>query len=91
MSISAVIKESVMSDTATNGTATRRQMIGTVGAATVGAMMLREGVCCADNPAAQVEDKGASIRITTLKAYRVGGKVYIKIETMHLGKILDSV
>ena len=70
-----------MSDTATNGTATRRQMIGTVGAATVGAMMLREGVCCADNPAAQVEDKGASIRITTLKAYRVGGKVYIKIET----------
>jgi hypothetical protein len=35
--------------------------------------MFREGVCCADNPGAQVEDKGASIRITALKAYRVGG------------------
>jgi galactonate dehydratase len=35
------------------------------------------------NPAAQVEDRGASIRITGMKTHLVGSKVYVQIETNH--------
>jgi galactonate dehydratase len=37
----------------------------------------------ASNPAAQVEDRGASIRITGMKTHLVGSKVYVQIETNH--------
>jgi len=59
----------------------RRQLLGSAGAAALGAALLREGVCRAANPAANVEDRGAKIRITGLRGFRVGTKAYVKIET----------
>ena len=59
----------------------RRQMLAATGATALGALLLREGVCKADDPAQQVEDRGADIKISALRAFRVGGKVYLKIET----------
>ena len=56
-------------------------MLAATGATALGALLLREGVCKADDPAQQVEDRGADIKISALRAWRVGGKVYLKIET----------
>lgn len=57
----------------------RRELLTTASIA-AGALLLNEAAA-ADNPAAQVEDRGASIRITALKATPVGPKAFIKIET----------
>jgi galactonate dehydratase len=59
----------------------RRELLGSVGAAAAGAALLNEAV--AANPAADVADRGASIRISGLKTHLVGSKVYIQIETNH--------
>src|SRR6185295_16388997 len=59
----------------------RRQMLGSMGAAAAGLAFLNEAVGQDQNPAAQVEDRGASIKITALKAMPVGAKAYVKIET----------
>jgi galactonate dehydratase len=59
----------------------RRDMIGTAGALAAGALLLSEAV--ADGPAASVEDRGANVRITGLKTYLVGTKVYVQITTNH--------
>ncbi len=60
---------------------TRRRLLASAGAASAGAMLLSREVCRADNPAEQVADRGANLRITGLRGYHVGGKLYLKIET----------
>ena len=59
----------------------RRQLLGRAGAAAFGAALLRDGICRAENPAANVEDRGAKLRISGLRGFRVGTKAYVKIET----------
>jgi galactonate dehydratase len=59
----------------------RRQMLASMGAAAAGAMLLNDAVGQEQNPAAQVEDRGSSIKISALRAMPVGAKAYIKIET----------
>lgn len=55
-----------------------------VGAASAaGAMMIADALSAQENPAANVADKGSSIRITRLQASPVGAKAYVKIETNH--------
>lgn len=54
----------------------RREALGAAGA-----LLLAEQLAAADNPAAQVADRGSAIRITSLKATPVGPKAYFKIET----------
>jgi galactonate dehydratase len=69
-----------MSDEATNQGLDRRQLLGAAGAVAVGGLLLNEAVA-AQNPAAQVEDRGATIRIRALRTHRVGSRVYVQIET----------
>jgi galactonate dehydratase len=59
----------------------RRQMLGSVGAAAAGIALLRDAVGQDQNPAAQVEDRGSSIKISALKAMVAGAKAYIRIDT----------
>lgn len=59
----------------------RRDLLATSAAIAAGSVLLAEGAAKADNPAANVEDRGASIRISGLKAIPVGPKVFVKIET----------
>lgn len=59
----------------------RRELLGRASAAAFGALALSEGIGRAQNPAANVEDKGAKLRISALKGFRVGTKAFIKIET----------
>src|SRR5262249_45578003 len=61
----------------------RREMLVSAGAAVAGGMLLAEAAGAADNPAANVEDKGAGVRITALKTHIVGPKVYLQLETSH--------
>src|SRR5437588_1603249 len=57
----------------------RRILLGAAGVA-AGAAHLNEA-SAGDNPAAQVVDRGATIRIRAMQRHRVGSKVFIKIET----------
>lgn len=50
-------------------------------ASAAGTLFLQEAVGQEQNPAAQVADRGASIRIRSLKAWPVARKAYLKIET----------
>src|SRR6185295_14430359 len=59
----------------------RRQMLASMGSAAAGLALLNDAVGQDQNPAAQVEDRGSSIRISALKAMPVGRKAYLKIET----------
>ena len=59
----------------------RRRMLASMGAAAAGAAFLNEAVGQDQNPAAQVEDRGSSIKISALRALPAGRKVYLKIET----------
>ncbi len=59
----------------------RRQMLGSMGAAASGLAFLNDAVGQDQNPAAQVEDRGSSIKISALKAMTAGAKAYVKIET----------
>jgi galactonate dehydratase len=61
----------------------RRQWLSSAAAVAAGGALIAEAASGADNPAAQVEDRGAKIRITALRAFRVGTKVYVKINTNH--------
>jgi galactonate dehydratase len=58
---------------------------GFIGASAAGALagfaFLQHAV--GDDAIKAVEDKGSSIKISALKAYPVGGKVFVKIETSH--------
>ena len=53
----------------------RREVLNSVGAAAAGGVLLAEALAGQDNPAAGVEDRGSSIRITSLKATPVGPKI----------------
>ncbi len=59
----------------------RRDLL-TAGGLAAGLALLNDAVG-ADNPAANVADRTSSIKISGLKAFRVGTKAYIKIETNH--------
>ena len=59
----------------------RRQMLASMGSAAAGVAFLNETVGQDQNPAAQVEDRGSSIKISALKAMTVARKAYVKIET----------
>ena len=59
----------------------RRRFLGSAGAAALGTMLLRERVSAAENPAADVADRGSGIGISALRGFRVGAKAYVKIET----------
>src|SRR5437867_2223069 len=59
----------------------RRELFGSAGAVTAGALLLADAVAGQNNPAANVEDRGSSIGISGLKATPVGPKAYVKIET----------
>ncbi len=59
----------------------RRDLFGAVSAAAFGYAMLQDSTGCADNAAANVEDRGAKLKISALKGFRVGTKAFIKIET----------
>src|SRR5947209_12455159 len=58
----------------------RRELLGAVGAAAAG---LAKESARAEGPGAGVEDRGSGIRITGLRAFPVGPKAYVKIETNH--------
>ena len=70
-----------MTELPANLSLSRRDILLSAGAIAAGAAILNESVSAADNPGAWVEDRGASIKISGLKASRVGTKAYIKIET----------
>lgn len=59
----------------------RRQMLGSAGALAFGQALLSDQIARADDPAAQVEDRASTIRITRLTPIPVGPKVYVKLET----------
>ncbi len=50
-------------------------------AVAAGAVMLAEGVARADNPAANVEDKTTTIKITSARGIPTGPKCFVKVET----------
>src|SRR5258708_15112396 len=59
----------------------RRRLLA-AGAAAVGGLALVDAVA-ADAPGKQVEDRGAGLKITRLRAMTAGPKAYVKIETNH--------
>ncbi|MCE9524646.1 MAG: hypothetical protein K8R36_01170, partial [Planctomycetales bacterium] len=59
----------------------RRHLLTSSAAIAAGAALLTEAVYGQDNPAANVADKGADIKISALRGFRVGTKAFIKIET----------
>jgi galactonate dehydratase len=71
-----------MHDISSGNCLSRRGLFGAMGAAG-GLMLLQHAVADEKNPAAQVADSAASIRITGLKTHRVQHKVYVEILTNH--------
>jgi len=61
--------------------ASRREWLASFGAAAGGMVFLNEAVGQDKNPAAQVADSAASLKITALKTHLVQHKVYVEIET----------
>src|SRR5438128_450652 len=61
----------------------RRELLTSVGAMAAGGLMLADGVAQEQNPAANVADRTSTIKISSLRAMRVGTKAYVKIETNH--------
>jgi galactonate dehydratase len=61
----------------------RREMLASAGAAVAGRMLLKDVVGMANNPAANVEDRAAGVKITALRPHVVGHKVYVQLETSH--------
>jgi len=57
--------------------------MGLLGGAAAGIHFVDQAVGDEKNPATQVADRTASIRITAMKTYWVGPVVYVKIETNH--------
>ena len=62
---------------------TRRDVFTAMGAFAAGQALLSDAVAQERNPAAQVEDRSSSIKITKLSATRLGPTVFVKIETNH--------
>lgn len=61
----------------------RRYLFRAAGAVAAGELILREAVSRADDPAANVEDRTTSLKMTGLRAIPVGPKCYVKIDTNH--------
>jgi galactonate dehydratase len=61
----------------------RRRWLGSGAALAAGLALLNEAVGQDENPAAAVEDRGANLKIASLRGFRVGTKAYLKIETNH--------
>ena len=59
----------------------RRDMFASTAALAAGAALVAEACQGQENPAAQVADKGADLKIASLRGFRVGAKAYIKIGT----------
>src|SRR5947207_11690903 len=60
----------------------RREILGTMGLAAAGGLLLADAASAADPaPAAGVEDRGAGVKITSLRGIPCGPKTFIKIET----------
>ncbi len=59
----------------------RRELLGSLGAVAGGMLLLNDGVAQEKNPAAQVADSAAGLRITGLKTHLVQHKVYVEIQT----------
>src|SRR5215475_4927750 len=70
-----------MSNEHANTEVDRRRLLA-AGAVAVGGLALAEAVA-ADAPGKQVEDRGAGLKITRLRAMPAGPKAYVKIETNH--------
>lgn len=56
----------------------RRELLETAGVLAAGGVLL---AAASDSPAAQVEDRGSTVRITSIRGIPVGTKAYVKIET----------
>ncbi len=69
-----------MKPPACNTTLSRRELLTSGTLATASLALLNDAIG-ADNPAANVADNGSAIKISSLRAFRVGTKAYIKIET----------
>jgi galactonate dehydratase len=70
----------VMTDNATRDHFSRRHLLSAAGVAAWGTL-LGDRVWAGESAAAHVEDRGANLRITALRGFRVGTKAYVKIET----------
>jgi galactonate dehydratase len=60
---------------------TRREMFTALGAFTAGQALLSDAVAQEKNPAAQVEDRSSTLKITKMRASWVGPTVFVRIET----------
>jgi galactonate dehydratase len=70
-----------MSDEPKDPALDRRELLGAAAAVAAAGMVLDHAL--AAGPGGKVEDRGSSIRITSLRAIPVGPKAYVKIETNH--------
>src|ERR1051325_9817638 len=61
----------------------RREALTAARALAAGTALLNEVVAAPQNPAAQVQDRSSTIRITRLRATLLSPAVFIKIETNH--------
>jgi galactonate dehydratase len=59
----------------------RRECFSAAAALTAGAAIFAEHAGAAQNPAAQVADRAAGLRLTGLKTYWVGPHVYVRLDT----------
>src|SRR5437763_3018340 len=62
---------------------TPREMFTALGAVAAGQALLADAVAQERNPAALVEDRSSTIKITKMRATRLGPTVFVKIETNH--------
>ena len=58
-------------------------MFTALGAVAAGQALLADAVGRERNPAALAEDRSSTIKITKMRATRVGGAVFVKIDTNH--------
>ena len=59
----------------------RRAVLASMGAGATGLAMLDDTVTAQKNPAAQVVDRGSNLKITDVRMFYVGGKLYVRIQT----------
>src|ERR1051325_6910340 len=76
-----MVGRTAMTPTPGTPAASRREWLASMSAAAGGLAFLNEAVGQDRNPAAQVADSAANVRITALKTYLVQHKVYVQIET----------
>jgi galactonate dehydratase len=62
---------------------TRREMLTALGAVAAGQALISDAVAQEKNPAAQVEDRSSTLKITKMKATWIGSTVFVRIETNH--------